>query len=595
MPLERKGQAERRRSVLLFRLQLAPVDEMRLHVMCFQSPVGEAEHEVVLPFSPAELDRVQRTLDEQAVRAPAEDNLAVRLGQDLYRVLFEGPVGILWHRSLDQANERDTPLRLELRGKATVLGWPWELLRPPDGDFVALSARTPLARYLPLPDPEQEALLAQRPLRVLLVQASPAGLPPLNLEREREALEGALSALSGSVVVEALSAATVDRLHDAVRRFQPHVLHIGAHGDAEGHVYLGDEKPVPLQGADLARLVADSPALRLAVVNTCRSAEMRPGVTSLAERLVRAGVPAVIAMQRAITDAAAALLARELYEALAEGYAVEIALAHARKALAVAHGLEWSTPMLFLRVADSHLWRWVDVAPRPISRETGETPSPTPPPPERRIAPDGSEALYFPPAEMWFGPPGKERRVHVEGFWVARTPVTNAQYARFVAETGAAPPPHWRGHRPPDEIADHPVVFVSRNEAEAYCHWAGGRLPTEVEWERVARGTEGREWPWGNRWEAGRANTADSGPRHTTPVDAYPEGSTPEGVLDLAGNVWEWTADSEPEGAVAKGGSWFDPPESARTWERMLANPEAGYDDVGFRCIWDELPTASAT
>ncbi len=584
--------------VLLFRLQVTLLEEGVLRVLCFQSPAGEAEHQAPLPFQPHELKRLQRSLDEHIVRAPADDQLAWTLGEALFQLLFGGPVGLLWHRSLDEAERRQAPLRLELRGHMRVLGWPWEFLRAPDGDFVPLSARTPLARYVPLPEPEQSALLAERPLKVLLVQASPEGLPPLDLAREQEALEAAFSTLHGGAVLEVVFPATFDRLHAAVRQFQPHVLHLGAHGDADGFIYLGEAQPIPLQGKDLARLVADAPALRLVVLNACRSAEAHDGAASAAERLVRAGVPAVIAMQRAISDGAAAVLARELYGTLAEGYAVETALAHARQAMAVTYGLEWSTPMLFLRTVDSHLWRWV-AGMRSPAVQKDKAGAPVSPPSvvavERRTAPDGSEVLYLPPAEVWFGPPGKEQRVKVEGFWIGRAPVTNAQYARFVAETGHPPPPHWGKAHFPEDLADHPVVFVSRKDAEAYCRWAEGRLPTEREWERAARGADGREWPWGNQWEPERANTADGGPGHTTPVGAYPHGATPEGVLDLAGNVWEWTANREPEGAVAKGGSWFDPPESARTWERMLANPEAGYDDVGFRCAWDDLPEEPAT
>src|SRR3569833_235140 len=119
---------------------------------------------------------------------------------------------------------------------------------------------------------------------------------------------------------------------------------------------------------------------------------------------------------------------------------------------------------------------------------------------------------------------------------------TKAQYARFVAATGHRPPLHWTKGKIPKGLELHPVTMVSWFDAKAYAEWAGKRLPTEQEWERAARGTDGRRWPWGNKMDPSRLNTYNQ-VGSTTKVGAYPSGASPEGLLDMAGNVSEWVAD----------------------------------------------------
>jgi formylglycine-generating enzyme required for sulfatase activity len=132
-------------------------------------------------------------------------------------------------------------------------------------------------------------------------------------------------------------------------------------------------------------------------------------------------------------------------------------------------------------------------------------------------------------------------------YHLAKTPLTNAQYAAFVEATNYKQPEHWKGGKPPKGKEDHPVVWVSWHDAVAYCNWLSGvtgrpyRLPSEAQWEKGARGTDGRIYPWGNQWDAERCNSEEGGPKDTTPVGAYPQGASPYGLLDMAGNVWEWT------------------------------------------------------
>ncbi len=160
--------------------------------------------------------------------------------------------------------------------------------------------------------------------------------------------------------------------------------------------------------------------------------------------------------------------------------------------------------------------------------------------------------VEVPAGEFWMGGERYDdekpvHRVHLERFWIARTPVTNAQYQIFVETGGHEPPEHWENGRPPKGKESHPVVNVSWHEALAYCRWLSevtGKaitLPSEAEWEKAARGDgDQREYPWGD-WQEGRANTDELGLNDTTPVGIFPEGASPYGVLDLSGNVWEWT------------------------------------------------------
>ena len=186
----------------------------------------------------------------------------------------------------------------------------------------------------------------------------------------------------------------------------------------------------------------------------------------------------------------------------------------------------------------------------------------TPPPPREQGSvarlPFEPEMILIPAGEFLMGSDPQQdkdafddeqpqQRLSLPDYFLARTPVTRAQYSAFVQVTGHEALQGWTNGTPPPDMEDHPVVNVSWYDARDYCQWLSQEtgkdygLPSEAEWEKGARGADGRIYPWGNQWDATRCNSGESGLGKTTSVHAYPQGASPYGVLDMAGNVWEWT------------------------------------------------------
>ena len=231
--------------------------------------------------------------------------------------------------------------------------------------------------------------------------------------------------------------------------------------------------------------------------------------------------------------------------------------------------------------------------------------------PEMPTATPQPEMVVVPPGEFTMGSDdyAEESPIHtpnVAGFQIGRYPVTNYEYQAFVRETGAPPPLNWEGSQYPEGQGDHPVVYVSWHEAVAYCQWLSEktdkvyRLPTEAEWEKAARGTDQRKWPWGDEWDADRCNARAAGLGRTTPTGQYaPQGNSPYGVADVAGNVWEWCSslfspypyrpddgreDPQVHGErVLRGGSFSDQRGSVRCAFRSLRLPNSRDRNIGFR------------
>jgi formylglycine-generating enzyme required for sulfatase activity len=271
------------------------------------------------------------------------------------------------------------------------------------------------------------------------------------------------------------------------------------------------------------------------------------------------------------------------------------------------------------------------------------------------VAPAEAKWLDVPAGEFLMGSTDKEtgtaddekplHTVYLAAFRIMQTEVTNGMFERFVNATGHTTTAEaggkslvfdvnkkewtliagadWRHPRGPGSnlsgLGSHPVVHVSWDDAVAYCAWAGGRLPTEAEWEKAARGPsgDGRRYPWGdqppegdllnfadrNRDMDGADKSTDDGYQFTAPIGSYPKGASPYGVLDMAGNVWEWVADwydetyyarsprSNPTGPtsgqfrVLRGGSWNNVAWLVRAAAREGDVPGNRIDFIGFRCV----------
>ena len=199
-----------------------------------------------------------------------------------------------------------------------------------------------------------------------------------------------------------------------------------------------------------------------------------------------------------------------------------------------------------------------------------------------------------------------KRTVKLKEFYIDRYEVSNGDYRRFLEETDREVPALWKdyelfGYPKPQD--DHPVVDVTFYDAEAFCRWAGKRLPTEAEWEKAARGTDGRIFPWGNELKVEWVTTEDRGRAFTTPVGAMKQDVSPYGIYDMGGNAMEWTATpyrpypggirkfkEDTRFRILRGGTWSMPAQPfARTAHRHHRLADLGQPDFGFRCAKDTL------
>jgi formylglycine-generating enzyme required for sulfatase activity len=266
-------------------------------------------------------------------------------------------------------------------------------------------------------------------------------------------------------------------------------------------------------------------------------------------------------------------------------------------------------------------------------------------PDEMVVIPAGEFLMGSPDDGLSFDDERPQRNVFIDSFRMDRHEVTNARYRQFVAATGHPAPSHqkpeltlWVHGMPIPGSGQHPVVNVTWEDAVAYCRWQSKRLPTEAEWEKAARGADGRRYPWGNVWEFTKANSAShwagrtiefkngeewkafwitgdgarisherglNGEVLTLPVGSFPEGASPYGLLDMAGNVSEWVQDwyepyfylnaplSNPQGPngqllkVVRGGSWLKPARNLRASDRDYGYLSDRASGIGFRCAQD--------
>jgi formylglycine-generating enzyme required for sulfatase activity/DNA-directed RNA polymerase subunit RPC12/RpoP len=236
-----------------------------------------------------------------------------------------------------------------------------------------------------------------------------------------------------------------------------------------------------------------------------------------------------------------------------------------------------------------------------------------------RMGSDSQTDIYF------WGAEGPSHQVYLDGFWIYRYEVTNGMYQACVAAGACPRPEKFESRTRPEyynniDYFNYPVIYVNYTSALSYCRWIDGRLPTEAEWEKAARGdADARLFPWGmNPADSRLANFCDEncpgddrsiglddGHRETAPIGEYPNGMSPFGLYDVAGNVWEWVSDyfnpgyyqispeKNPLGPqsskyrVIRGGGWNNPASGVRIVQRTGLNPDLSLDTLGFRCAKD--------
>jgi len=363
-----------------FELQIDPSDGTRYAVAVLRSPAGAARGVMTFPFDRGALDAQLAGLEQALLdgSTAGDSELVQHFGAMIFDALIQGDIRTAYDRSRQITSAPDQGLRLKLRILAPeLLTVPWEFLFDTRSrEFVALSRHTPVMRYLELllPDPD---FAVTPPLRILGVIAAPNDLPPLDVAREKAGLEQALHKPIGGGQIELvwLERATWRDLQDALQQGPWHILHYSGHAFfdprvGEGALVMSDENGAAwlLSATQLGRLLADHRSLRLAVLNACEGArgdEQSP-FSSVAAALVQRGLPAAVAMQYAIDDAAAAAFADQFYGALADRLPVDAAVSEGRKAidLAAPGTAEWGTPVLFSRAADGVIWQIITEAER---------------------------------------------------------------------------------------------------------------------------------------------------------------------------------------------------------------------------------------
>ncbi|MGZ8761660.1 MAG: CHAT domain-containing protein, partial [Aeromicrobium sp.] len=522
--------------------------------------------------------------------------LAMQFGGRLFEGIFRSKVRDVYRRTVDLAGERGKGVRLSLRltEAPRLRAIPWEFLFD-EPNFLSISNQTPVVRYLDLPAPKRP-LAIDGPLRILGVVSNPEGSVELDVKEEQARLEIALQSLVGAglVAIDWLAKPTLSELQRKLTHDEFHVFHYIGHGGFDdvhddGALLFEDEgrRGRLVTGWDLGTLLRDETSLRLAVLNACEGARssVEDPFAGVAAGLVQRGIPAVVAMQFEVTDRAAIAFADGFYSALARSYPVDAAMAEARKAIfADGNDVEWATAVLFMRVDDGLIFdvkpttavtprtapeapgpgldqrtdspiastevvafgnATIDAQPREAAdlSRAGQASRKSKRAPRHPPRADGPAMVIIPAGPFLFGPENLE--VDLDTFEIARYPVTNAEFAAYVADADVTPPRHWGADHPPTEIADHPVVWISWERARAYCQWLSRRanrpyrLPIEQEWEKAARGTDGRLYPWGSVFDASNVK------RLTRSIVAVgsnsPGGDSPFGVADMM-NVRQWTA-----------------------------------------------------
>jgi formylglycine-generating enzyme required for sulfatase activity len=493
-------------------------------------------------------------------------------GTALGKALFQGEMRDALVRAVsDSRSQEPGRLGVQLFVEAEDLkGLHWEHLSAPlDGgwDYLAFHQETPFSQYVPSRTDRFFPPLQRQDVRLLLLVANPRGLEEYRLARfDAEAtiasLLNALLDIPTTVLADVGEAAglnppdllgeiagppTLDALCEQLTANPCSLVHIVCHGryrskDGETLLFLSDAKGdvEALTGSSFLSQLGKLRSLPYFVyLSTCESAapEAENGLGGLAQRLVRElGVPAALAMTDSISIPTAEALARAFYQRLGQHGEVDLALVEALAGLVGKY--DANVPALFSRLRGEKLFA-------PSSGEAA---------PNIAIQPYEPETVYIPGGPFLMGrdagagAPDYETPQHLvvlPPYRIGKYPVTNRQYAEFVRQSSRAVAPEmgWQGQRPQPDRLDHPVTGVTWYEALAYCEWLSAQtkrrysLPTEAQWEKAARGVDGRLYPWGDAWQPDRSQQGKS---KAGEVGAWPAQSV-YSIFDLVGNIQQWT------------------------------------------------------
>src|SRR6478752_5070870 len=367
-----------------FDLLLEAADGGGFRARVTTSPLGQSSSaKFALPFGSTELVMLLRRLDSRdsgELRQASMD-----LGGPLFESVFSEDIMLTWQRSQDYARDHGDGLRLRLRltDAPSIAGLPWELLYDRRGNsFIAQSERTPVVRYLEVPQPPRP-LTVDGALRILVVISSPTDLPELDVEAEWRRVQDSLAAKvdEGTVKIDRLPAPTIQALSAWLRQNDVHILHFIGHGDyddriQDGVVYFQDRygRSTKVSPTVLGPYLRDHDPLRLVLLNACQSARVdtTDPFSGMAQGLVQQDCTAVVALQFPISDGAATTFTGEFYGALADGFPVDQAATSARKALIAEYAAEWATPVLFLRAPDGRVFDHIVAQPAANGRSDEE-------------------------------------------------------------------------------------------------------------------------------------------------------------------------------------------------------------------------------
>jgi CHAT domain/SIR2-like domain len=352
------------------------------------SPGGEVTSVFDKPFSEEELEEFLQLVGYSWEGVHDVEEEAKKFGGRLFEKVFDRRVYARLCESVNDATDEDKGLRIRLRlnDVPELAELPWEYLYDSEAEkFLFLSSNTPLVRYLERPE-RIRPFRVKPPLRFLVMISNPADgvYSPLDVEKEWNQLNESLESLRIKGQVELVPVkATASALQDQLRRGTFHIFHFIGHGGFDGEfkdgfLVMSDNETPTLSGEQLGRLLYDHRTLRLVVLNACegaRSSRSNP-FSGVAQSLVKYGIPAVISMQFEITDEAAIKFSEVFYEALADYYPVDAALAEARKEISRSRKrVEWGTPALYMRPSDGAIFADPELPPPP----------PPPPPPDNEL------------------------------------------------------------------------------------------------------------------------------------------------------------------------------------------------------------------